>query len=893
MKLRNALSLLIVSATLILPDFATLVAQAQDDEEAPAPQLPSAAARRLSPAINRAAQRAIAQRRDAEDGDDEEDGSPASARRPRLADRARAGRTGPTADPDSTPGNLTEFETGIDFQPTPPGTRVTFNLEDADLPDLVRLISNITGRRFILPAKARNIKATIFAPTKVTAREAYRAFLAVLEMNGLTVVPSGRYLKIVETTGTEGQTTPIYSADQNAPADERFITRLHQLESVSADDVSNLLGRFKSAAGNIVAYAPTNTLIITDTGTNIRRMLQIVEQIDIGRTGEQIWIEPVHHADATEMASRLQEIFPTATGGSDGATPARPRRSAAAARTAGNKSGSSAPATIGARSGDSRLTKILPDERTNSLIILATERAYLRILEMLRHLDVPLEGEGRIHVHPIQHGDAEDVASTLSSLIGGGSGGGRAPARRPGGGGAAAAAAGGADIFEGDIRVTAHKPTNSLVITSSLHDYAALRRVLDRIDAPRKQVFIEAVVMELNVNRSRSLGLRFHGGVPDPAGEGSLGLFGFQPVESITLGGDSLSGLAVGVRGPTLDQFTQSGSFSAVGASIPSFGVALNALATSGDANVLSTPHIIAMDNVEAEISVGQNVPLQTNATSALGGLGLGSLLGGGGAAGGAGAAGLAGLAGGLAGGFGAAPRQDVGTTIRITPHINDSDEIRLEIQEEISEVGASNQGTLGTATINKRTAKTELVVNDQRTVVIGGLMRDTVNYQSTKVPILGDIPLIGNLFRQTSRQTQKTNLLLFLTPHIIRDESDLRAIYERKMRERQEFIDRYMVFGNADYEPPLDYSRTNGLLAEIFSELGVVAEERELAEAMANEPPREHRPRPPVGSYEGPHDEGDQIIEPEDSGADAPPMQEPSAAVEAEMGGGGGGEDE
>lgn len=878
MRARTAIPILLLSAAVMVAGLAT----AQQRPQIPTPRLPLQTPR--LPAGTQGLDEALQERA--------------------AQERAKQTKQGPQAGGDDgpdTPGgalggppNVDRFETGIDYRPMPPGAPVTFNLEDADLPDLVRLISQITGKRFILPGKVRSIKASVYAPTKVTAAEAYNAFLSILELNGMTVVPSGRYLKIVETSGIENQPIPTYTGGTATPGDDRYVTRMHRVENVSAEDVAQLLSRFKTREGNVTAYAPTNTVIITDLGSNIRRMLRVVEAIDVPRTGEQIWIEPIHYANATELAARLQEIFPvgqtSAPGGGGGAsrpTPPGPGRTARAARNQGG--GNRGAATVGSRSGESRVTKILADERTNSLIILATERAYLRILELIRELDVPLEGEGRIHVHYVQHGDAEEIASTLSSLIGGTGGGGGRPAGRPpagqqGAGGGGNAVASGA-LFEGEIRVTAHEPSNALVITSSLHDYASLRRVIERLDAPRRQVFIEAVIMELSVDRSRSLGISFHGGIADFPEDGSLTLLGSSAATSLAFPADqnSLTGLALGVRGPAIPESQQ-----LIGLSVPAFGVVLNALATSGDANVLSTPHIIAMDNVEAEISVGENVPLQTNLGfgGGLGGLGgLGRLLGGAqaaqGAQGAAGLAGLAGLAGGLSGFAGSVPRQDVGTTLRITPHINDANEVRMEIQEEISSASPSTEGTLGVRSVSKRTAKTELVVRDGQTVVIGGLMRDEVQNTETKVPILGDIPVLGLLFRDQRRETRKRNLLLFLTPYVIRDSSDLRAIFERKMRERQEFIDRYFVFGDHDYEPPIDYSRTRGLVREIVNELDAIAFERELAEQLRSQPPPEHVPRPPVGrvEVEPQPGEGDVIIVPEgeaetvdDSGS--PPIQ-------------------
>lgn len=731
---------------------------------------------------------------------------------------------------------LPQFETGVEFQRMSPRTKVTFNLEEAELPDLVRLISNMTGRRFILPSKLRTIKATVFAPTKVTVAEAYQAFLSVLEVNGYTVVPSGRYLKIQELTGVERATIPIYEDGSTVPASDRFVTRIHHLDHISAEDMTTLLSRFASREANLTSYAPTNMLIITDTGANIRRMLRLIAAVDLPRSGTQTWIEPIHHANASELAARLLEIFPAdapSTGGTKTTTKRTSRTKKALNKTP--------PSIIGSGNGDASIRNIIADERTNALIIIATERAYLRILEMIRQLDVPLEGEGRIHVHYVQHGAAADIASALTALVG-------ASTPRPTGGTGrtaqqrrAATQAVSGSLFEGDIAVTAYEPSNALVITSSLHDYTALRRVIERLDAPRKQVFIEAVVMELGVERTSELGFAFHGGAGNFPTDGSLTVAGFDALSSIDITQNNLTGLALGVRGPTIENSQQ-----LVGFSVPGFGVVVTALASTGDADVLSTPHIIAIDNTEAEISVGENIPLQTNGVAPGTFAGLGSL----GAIGTAAQGGqdLGALAG-LAGGLGSVARQDVGTTIRVIPHINANNEVRLEIEEEISEQGATS-GTLGVVSINRRTARTEVMVRDQQTVVIGGLMRDAIQNTEDKVPVLGDIPILGALFRKTNKQKRKTNLLLILTPYIIRDPGDLREIFERKMQERQQMIDRYFVFGEDKFTPHIDYSRTRGVVSEIINEIDTVEEEIRLARAAELKPPPDHVPRAPIGSY-------------------------------------------
>ncbi|MET0592862.1 MAG: type II secretion system secretin GspD, partial [Polyangiaceae bacterium] len=672
---------------------------------------------------------------------------------------------------------------------------VDFTIEEGDLAELITTISTITGKRFIYGGKVRNIKVNIYAPKnqRITPAEAYQTFLSVLETNGLTVIPHGKFLKIVESAGVATQTTPLYNTGTPVPPEDRYVTRLYRLSHVSADEVTALLTKFKSKDADISVYGPGNLLILTDTASNIRRMLELVEEIDVGGAGDQLWVEPVHYTTATEMAQRVNDIFDV---------------KAAAAPAPGKPPGI-------ASGGDMRITKIIPEDRTNTLVIVGTERAYLRVLELIRRIDVPNTGEGEVHVLPLQHAMAEELAATLNAILAGAPGAAKTPGAPP-------QTAGQAGIFEGAVKLTADKASNSLVITSSLRDYGALRNVIDRLDMPRRQVFIEAVIMDLSVDHSTKLGVNYHGGMTQEvtAGKDSLVYGGLNPFSTIGLPNPTeLQGLALGVRGPELAGTT---NLLGTGISIPAFGVTLNALATSGDANVLATPHIIATDNVAAEINVGENIPLQTNSGGFPGG--IPSIPGATGAA----AAALPALGGFGFGGF-AAPRQDVGTKIKVVPHINDSDEVRLELTEEISERGAAS-GTLGAVSITKRNANTTVVVHDQQTVVIGGLMRDAVTTSDKKVPILGDIPVLGFLFRSSERGKRKTNLLLILTPYVVRDQNDLRSVFERKMQERQEFLDRYFVFSDQKhYEPPLDYSRTSGLLETIRQSYLGVAERKRL----------------------------------------------------------------
>jgi len=696
------------------------------------------------------------------------------------------------------------------YRPKPGSHRVKFNLEDADLAELVQHISGLTGKRFIYGSKVRKVSITVVSPEPVTLAEAYEAFLSILQANGLTVVPQGEFLKIVDSAGAAQSVPPLYSRAAPVPETDAYVTRLYRLKSVSATEVATLLGKFKSKEGDITVYEPSGLLIITDTGAHIRRLIRLIEEVDVGSASSRMWIEPIHYGDARDYAKQVNDIFQLDKGAAGGG-----------------------------------LVRVLPDELTNSLIIVGSNDGYLRLLEFLKRVDTAPAAEGRIHVLQLQHAVAEELAQTLTRMLSGtaaatagATGRARGAAPAPAAAGAAANTEG---LFEGAVRVTADKATNALVITSSSRDYAQLRMVIDSLDRERRQVFLEAVIMDLSARRSNTLGLAYHGGATADLGgdDKSIILGGFNAAESIA-GPTSLQALALGVRGPDLAGTEGRIPILPPGVSIPAFGVALNAIAISSDSNVLSTPHIIAMDNTEAEINVGENIPLQTNAA----GSNLSSLapLLGGAAAGGQALQGGLGALGAL-GSLGSAPRQDVGTKIKITPHINKNNQVRLEIQEEISEQGAGGpSGSLGTVSITQRSAKTTVVVDDQETVVIGGLMRDTKLVTHTKIPLLGDLPVLGFLFRNSDTSTAKTNLLLILTPYVITSQEDLRKVFTRKMNERQEFLDRYFVF-NSEWQPPRDYTRSSGLVEAIRKAFSELAERRRLelegrpSEAKAHEP--------------------------------------------------------
>jgi general secretion pathway protein D len=718
------------------------------------------------------------------------------------------------------------FEKDVKCVQLPLNAKISVDFEDAPLYDVLKFMACITQRNYMVAANLKQGKTiTIMSTQPVTVYEAYKAFLSALDVNGLTVVPTGKFYKIVDLAKAKTESVPFYTSKQAIPDEDRLVTRIIPLRNIDVKDIEAVLAKFKTAAGDVTSYAPGNSLIVTDLGRNVLRMLRFVQELDVPTGREKIWVRPVQYASATDMASMVTTLFgDKAKGGGGGRAPGGAAAAAAPAAAGGG----------GGAHGDegpSTLSKVIADERTNNLIIVATPTAYLKIDRLLRRIDVPIEGEGQIHIYYLENATAEDVASTLSSLAGGSGGGAK--------GKGAAAAKGPAALFQGDVKVTAHKPTNSLVIESTLKDYMAVKRVIQQLDIRRKQVYVEAVIMEISSNKDRKLGISGSGGttfniggktVPFLAGMGGLGISGFD-MQQLTKGG-----IALGLQGPLVDVSTgTTGDTSSGALAIPSYGFLIQAIQTTSDVNVLSTPHILTMDNEDAEIVVGKQIPYQASSTGGLGSLlgSYGGLLGGTGTktTGTSAAAGLASTLSSsmMGGGYGSyVQRIDVDLTLKITPQISESNYVKLKIQQSIDDV-ESLDVTLGPTT-SKRKVTNTVVVHDQQPVVIGGLIRDIEVTGVDKIPFLGDIPVLGVLFRHTAKKIEKRNLLMVITPYIIEDPSDLRRIHDRKMEEMREFAE-YMATRKKEYEGGIDYRKKTGVLEDIRQTLERVRKDREMME--------------------------------------------------------------
>ena len=711
-----------------------------------------------------------------------------------------AGATQNTEPPNTPPVDKKDIHTNA--------RTVVMSFDKRDLAEVIQFVSQFTQRNFILPERVSG-KITILSNSPIPADEVWNVFLAALDANNWAVYPVGRYWKLVEKKQSSRANVPLYlEPGAEAPASEQMVTKIFKLRYVEADQMRNVLNQFTSRDSDFQIFPP-ETMIVSDLGLNMRRLEKLVEQLDQPGGSEEIHIVPVLYAGAQELAQKLTEIF-TAQSGAAGKPGGQRQIGVVEPVQPGQPLAPPIPGGVG--SGPVQVSKILAEERTNKLIVIAGGKSFQRVQELIKQLDVP-SGEGGVHVKYLENAKAEEIAATLQALAQGlssakGRTGGPGPTGLPQNAGAGA---GTAELFSGQVKITADKNTNSLVVIASQADYRNLIKVVESLDIRRRQVFVEAVIMEVNLENNLDIGVSAHGGtiIDNVSFRGAKGpaplVFGSELGGLSSLGGvaglASLSGFLAGIQGPAI-------TVPGTGVSLPAFGIVMNALQSSSDVNVISTPHVIMTDNTEGEITVGQNVPFQ--AAFSPSSSGLGSAAGGAGATGGAGS--LLGL-GGLGSLFAPIQRQNVELRLRIKPQINESDYVRLEVDEQTEEI-ASVDKQLGPTT-SKRTAKTTVVAKDQETVVLGGLIQERTIRDVKKLPILGSLPLIGWLFRNETTKKTKTNLLLFLTPYIIRDQGDYRRIFERKMAERAEFVKRF--YGEeTGYQSEIDYTRKPGPLARV-----------------------------------------------------------------------------
>lgn len=672
---------------------------------------------------------------------------------------------------------------------SPPGTRYTLTLpKETELEDLVQWMMSVTCQKFIWDRKVRSGKVTILSPEPVTVEEAYAAFYAALETMGLTVEPSGRYFKIVETTDAKNRTLPLYDDNENSPNSDRFVTQLIRIKNGQTKEIADVLDALKSKQGSIESVG--NLLIVTDKGSSIRRLEQLVKELDTPTASEKIFFYQLQFAKAEEVAQIIRDIF------GDGSK---------AADTSKGKKGSTA-----ASSGGGAVNRVIVDERSGTLIIITSEGDYAIIRRLIERLDVKLPGGGgRIHVRKLKNADAQEVAQVLSALATG------AKQAQTSGTDKNKAPSGpvSADLFSGDVKITPDIATRSLVIIASQSDYKNLEPVIAQLDVERRQLYIEIYMLEVSIKHTTDTGAGGHFGVPLSNNQGAalVGLAPTPALNSLILSPEALKGLAGALIGPPI---SGTGTLLGTGRDVPGFGAVIQALQSNSDVNVVSEPHMYAADNQEATIEVGRNVPTPGALSfSAGGGSGLVPLQ--------------------------SVERQDVTLRIKVKPYINDARNVTMDVEVEDRDI-TDQHPTLGVTTTKRRLKLDKIVGRDSQPVVLGGLIRDRESETVNQVPGLGQIPLLGWLFKSRSKQKEKVNLLLVLIPHIIDSPDDVRRIHERRDKERLEFIERETNFRRRELPNNVNYRKKGGLLAAIDLEARRMEQEEALLRRAEDEMRRE-----------------------------------------------------
>ncbi len=581
---------------------------------------------------------------------------------------------------------------------------VILNFSDVDIATMVKFISDLTGKNFVMDERVKG-KISVYSPAKLSPEEAFNVFTSVLELKGFAVVPAGRVHKIIPTAMVRQSGMKILAAGEIAPVNESYVARVIALDYISSQEAVTFLQPLVSKDGYVSAFGPGNLLLVVDSNLNIEKILGILELIDtdlVREGGELLFLK---NAPADTVAKVVQEWL-------------------------GGRSGKPAGQANLAAPGN----MVVADPRLNALILFGNDKDKLAIKRLVAMIDVPPPTtSSKVNVFYLENADATEVAKVLDGVVKG-----MTAANTPAGQPAPQSS------LDSKITITPDKATNALVIMAAPADYQNLLQVIQKLDKRRRQVFVQAIIAEVSLDRLQELGVQW--GAMGGGSNGTVTAAGlYDPQSSFTPLLSSLAALqSAGFNIPDL-----------TGTAV-NFSVILKALNSTGALNVLSTPTILTSDNKEAEIFVGENVPfrgkveISTSSNPSLQSI----------------------------------ERKDTGITLKLTPQISEGEFIKMDLYQEISAVKDST-GVTGAADLitTKRSAKTSVVVKDKETVVIGGLISEREQDSVSKVPLLGDIPLLGWLFKSTTKKREKTNLILLLTPQIIKEARDLSQISEKQQQ--------------------------------------------------------------------------------------------------------------
>ena len=604
-------------------------------------------------------------------------------------------------------------------RPSSAEDQITLNFKDAEITAVINTIADLTGKTFIIDPRVKG-QVNVVSNRPLNKDEVLDVFLSMLEVHGYTTGTVGKAIKIIP--NTQMRNTPQRVVDNVTMNRDEVITHVQSLQYVSAEELVPILRPMMDNNGHLAAAPASNSLILSDNASNIARMLAIINRVD-KNSEQEIEVIPLQYALGSEIVRLLDRLWPQ-----------------------------------NAQGGATNRISVGVDERSNSILISGNSANRLEMRALISHLDTPLDSGGSTQVVYLRYANAENVARILTGLD-------QSPD--------AAAAAGAAGEKS---QIQADPESNALVITAPAARFKSLRTVIQKLDLPRAQVHIEAIIAEVSFEKAQELGVEWFvngaasgnqtypvGGTNFPDNGGTLG----NIVGSIVAGTlPSLgSGLSLGVGGTT-DGGVQ-------------FAALLRALATDSSTNILSTPSLTMLDNQEAEIVVGQNVPFKTGSYTTEGSIGQLNP-------------------------FTTIQREDVGITLKVKPQINEGDAITMTIEQDISAVAATSASDTDLTT-NKRSIKTTVLVANDDMLVLGGLIDEDVQITQSKVPVLGSIPILGRLFRFDKTRKLKRTLMVFIHPTIINDASQGHLISQSKytyLRQRQ---DELPDLKNLEVEPELD----------------------------------------------------------------------------------------
>ena len=583
----------------------------------------------------------------------------------------------------------------------------SFNYPEISLIDLTKDMQELTGINLIIDKEIKG-KVTIMAPTAITVGDAWKAYLSALNMAGYSLVKSGAFYKIIPNRDVRYHPTKIYTGTYS-PNTENYVMRVIPLKYISSSEVTRNFRPFMSRFGRITDIKETNTIIVQDTGTNITRLIRLIQFVDIPGHEESLQIIKVKYSSAQEIAKLLDQILKSKT--------TKKFRSSLKRNT-------------------QNISKIIAEPRTNSIITMANAEGEKQLRNLINKLDVrEVTSGGQIHVYYLNHGNAEDLPKTLSSLVifSGSKSGSKSRFTKSG-------FVGSSSLFNAEVKITSDKSNNAIVVTASPTDYLVIKEIIKKLDIPRDQVYVEGMIMETNVSKGQDVGITL------------IGAYGTGGTERIGYGGQNKGDIV----NLLTDNITSLGGLFAGGGfgkkvtvsmggeekQVRSVMGLISAIATDNNTNVLATPQLLVLDNEEGVFEVGETIPTPERSTAANGSTTV------------------------------AIKQQKVGMTLKISPQINKiSRFVKLKIDQKIEDfserqlpAGVANDGIATTT----RSTVTTVVARDMDTIAMGGLMRDKEVTIISKVPVLGDIPILGWLFKSKGKRKTKVNLLFFLTPRIL-----------------------------------------------------------------------------------------------------------------------------